>query len=309
MRALLSLLLLMLCACRHPVAFHRIEVLDQATGRGIPMVEFTLLNAVQYLTDSNGLIAVNESHLMGREIFFEVKSHGYESPVLPDTDFKGVKITPVAGGRSTIRLKRINIAERLYRLTGEGIYRDTALLGEKSPIRHPLLNAQVLGTDGASTVVFKDRLYWFFGDTNGLNDINLSSSAATSRLPGRAGLDPAAGVDLDFFVKPGGFVKAMVETSAKGLTWPYTPMVLPDEAGVERLVVRYDSGAGLGKAPKERGLAVFNEAKSVFEPHVKWDVNAPVYPDGIAFPVTEGGIRYFYFADGNPTPRTRVRAR
>ena len=113
----------------------------------------------------------------------------------------------MAGGRTTIRLPRINIAERLYRLTGEGIYREGELLGEKSPIRQPLLNAQVLRTDGASTVVFKNRLFWFFGDTNGLNDLNLSSAAATSRRPGDSGLNPALGVDLDFFTKPSGFVK------------------------------------------------------------------------------------------------------
>lgn len=301
-------LAILLIACKGRQPHHRIQAVDDATGRGVPLVELTAFNSVPYYTDSNGLVAFHEPHLMGREIFFEVKSHGYESPLLPGSDLKGVKITPIAGGRTTVRLRRINIAERLYRLTGEGIYRDTGLLGEKSPLRQPLLNAQVMGTDGASTVVFKRRLFWFFGDTNGLNDINLSSAAATSILPGRGGLDPSAGVDLDFFVKPSGFVKPMIESKRDGLAWPYTPMVLPDEKGIERLVVRYDSGTGLGKTPAERGLAVFNEARSVFEPRVRWDVKAPVYPDGIAFPVSEGGVPYFYFANGSPAPRTRVRA-
>lgn len=303
------LVLLILCACGNKRHYHRIEAVDAGTGRGVPLVEFAPLNTVLYYTDSNGLIAFHEPHLMGHEVFFAVSSHGYEAPLLPGTDLRGVKLTPVPGGRSTVKLRRVNIAERLYRLTGEGIYRDTFLLGEKCPIQQPLLNAQVLGIDGASTVVFRRRLFWFFGDTNGLNDLNLSSAAAVSRLPRDGGLDPAVGVDLEFFVKPSGFTKAMVESAAGGLTWPYSPMVLADESGVERLIVRFDSGAGLGKAPRERGLAAFNETRQIFEPLAKWDLEAPVYPDGVAFPVDVKGVRHFYFADGSPVPRTRVPAR
>ena len=32
------------------------------------------------------------------------------------------------GGSATLKLKRMNTAERLYRITGEGVYRDTVLL-------------------------------------------------------------------------------------------------------------------------------------------------------------------------------------
>ena len=41
----------------------------------------------------------------------------------------------------------LQIAERLYRVTGGGIYRDTVLAGEQPPLREPVLNGQVLGQD------------------------------------------------------------------------------------------------------------------------------------------------------------------
>ena len=44
-------------------------------------------------------------------------------------------------------IRRLNIARRLYRVTGGGIYRDSVLTGDPVPIREPLLNGQVLGQD------------------------------------------------------------------------------------------------------------------------------------------------------------------
>jgi hypothetical protein len=55
---------------------------DEDSGRGVPLVQLTALNAVRYYTDSNGLIAFYEPHLMDRNVFFEVRSHGYVPPRL-----------------------------------------------------------------------------------------------------------------------------------------------------------------------------------------------------------------------------------
>ena len=52
-----------------------------------------------------------------------------------------------AGGQGQIKLKRVNIAERLYRITGAGIYRDSVLLGQPVPIKHPLMDGLVMGQD------------------------------------------------------------------------------------------------------------------------------------------------------------------
>lgn len=308
---LTSLFTLTSCGIVRRTDYFQISMVDASTGRGVPLVELAALNAVRYYTDSNGVIAFWEPDLMGREVYFEVHSHGYQSPKLSDGKTDGVLLNVQRGGKAVIRIRRINVAERLYRVTGEGIYRDSVLLGLPVPVREPLLNAQVMGTDGASTAVYHGKLFWFFGDTNGVNyNLNLAGAAATSDLPGKGGLDPSKGVDLNFFVDDKGFAKPMFPyAEGEELVWPDGPMALPDPSGVERLVMRYDRGAGLGRPkPAERGLAVFRDDRQVFEKIVRWDVNAPLHPEHTPFRVRVKGQEYFYFAGGGPAPDVRVRA-
>ena len=58
----------------------RIEVVDDETGRGVPLVELRTVNQIRYVTDSNGIVAFDEPGLLGKKVFFHVKSHGYEYP-------------------------------------------------------------------------------------------------------------------------------------------------------------------------------------------------------------------------------------
>ena len=51
---------------RPPVC--RIQVVDEATGRGVPLVELRTVNQVRYVTDSNGVVAFDEPGLMGRKV-------------------------------------------------------------------------------------------------------------------------------------------------------------------------------------------------------------------------------------------------
>ena len=55
-----------------------ITVVDADTGRGVPLVELRTVHGVRYYTDSNGVVAFREPGLMGRTVFFHVRSHGYE---------------------------------------------------------------------------------------------------------------------------------------------------------------------------------------------------------------------------------------
>jgi hypothetical protein len=129
-----------------PNDFFRIQVVDGSTGRGVPLVELRTVNKASWWTDSNGIIAFDEPGLMDLEVFFHVQSPGYEMP----TDLlgnRGVKLKPAWGSHAEIRLKRVNIAERLYRITGQGIYRDSLLVGRPAPLKHPVINGQVMGQD------------------------------------------------------------------------------------------------------------------------------------------------------------------
>ena len=58
--------------------FFGIHVVDERTGRGVPLIELETVNHLRFVTDSAGWIAFHEPGLMGEPVFFEVKSHGYQ---------------------------------------------------------------------------------------------------------------------------------------------------------------------------------------------------------------------------------------
>ena len=208
---------------QEPAYFH-IQVFDAETGRGVPLVELTTVNNIRHITDSAGNIAFAEPGLMDQEVFFHVASHGYE---FPKDGFgnRGRKLKTTPGTKATVKLQRVNLAERLYRITGGGIYRDTVLLGLDTPIRQPFLNGKVVGSDSVVNALYRDRLYWFWGDTNrpAYPLGNFQVSGATSDPPNL--IDPARGIDLDYFVDDNtGFAKQMAPV-VRGQTW-YAPIRL-----------------------------------------------------------------------------------
>src|SRR6516162_4385150 len=74
-------------------AYAEIRVVDGATGRGVPLVELETVNRLRFVTDNAGRVAFNEPGLMGREVLFTVRSHGYEMKK-DGFGFAGVRITP-----------------------------------------------------------------------------------------------------------------------------------------------------------------------------------------------------------------------
>src|SRR6185436_17741553 len=86
-----------------------IQVIDESTGRGVPLVELKTVNNVSCWTDSAGVVAFNEPGLMDREVYFHVASPGYEDPKDAFGN-RGVKLRPAAGKRAEVKLRRLNIA-------------------------------------------------------------------------------------------------------------------------------------------------------------------------------------------------------
>jgi hypothetical protein len=306
---LASLLVLAATALARAAAsdYFRIAVVDDQTGRGVPLVELETVNGLIFMTDSNGLVAFNEPGFMGQETYSFVRSHGYE---IPKDGFgnAGVRLRPAAGGSAQIKIKRLNIAERLYRITGEGIYRDTVLLGEKTPLRKPVLDGQVLGQDSVMAVPYRGKLYWFWGDTNRASYPlgHFGTSGATSLLPGQGGLDPAAGVDLDYFVDNTGFSRKMCPNFGEGLIWIEGVLTVPDEKGQERLITQYMRMKGLGEM-LDHGIAVFNDEKGEFEKIVTFKLDDRWRcPQAHPVRVKDEGVDYFYFPV--PFPTVRVKA-
>jgi hypothetical protein len=200
-----------------------IEVVDDATGRGVPLVELRTVNEIRLVTDSNGIAALAEPGLLdgdgdndGQAVYFHVSSHGYEFPK-DGIGYRGKALKVRPGGSEQLKIRRLNIAERLYRVTGGGIYRDSVLTGRAVPIAAPVLNAQVFGSDSVVNAVYHGKIYWFWGDTNKPSYPlgNFSVPGATSPLPEAGGLDPARGVDLDYFTGPNGFAPAPTASLAR----------------------------------------------------------------------------------------------
>ena len=288
-----------------PGGYFAIEVVDAQTGRGVPLVELETTNGVRYYTDSNGLIAFHEPGLMNRQVWFGVSAHGYEYP--PDGfGNRGAKLTTKPGGSARLKVKRLNIAERLYRITGQGIYRDTVLLGRKPPIAEPLLNAEVMGQDSVLNAIYRGKLYWFFGDTSRPSYplANVHISGATTELPDR--IDPAVGFNLHYFTGKDGFSRPMAPLAGEGVVWLSGLAVVPDEAGRERMVAYFQRRRGLG-AVLANGFVVFNDATETFEKLQEVPESPPLFPTGQAFRVrSDGGTDYLYFTA--PYPALRVKA-
>lgn len=291
--------------------YYRITVVDMETGRGVPLVELKTTHDLRFVTDSNGIVALNEPELMGQTVYFSLKSHGYEHAA-DGFGYRGVALPVSRGGQGQIKIKRLNIAERLYRITGGGIYRDSVLVGQPVPIKQPLLNAQVMGQDTVMAAPYKGKLYWFWGDTNKLSYPlgNFATSGATSLLPGQGGLDPAAGIDLTYWADDKGFSKRMIPlTGFGGPVWVGGLFTLKDNQGQEKLLTKFahlkpDTSVG------ENGIAIFNDEKAVFEPVRTFPPSVPLYPEGYSFRATVNGQSYLYFQGKSVEayPIVRVRA-
>ncbi|MGB9434945.1 MAG: hypothetical protein WBQ89_22060 [Candidatus Acidiferrum sp.] len=103
-------------AAQRPADYFKIVVVDQDTGRGVPLVELRTTYEVSYYTDSNGIVAFYEPGLMNQSVWFSVQSQGYEYP----QDFLGshgttLEITP---GRLALDDPRLFLPAPLYRVAG-----------------------------------------------------------------------------------------------------------------------------------------------------------------------------------------------
>jgi hypothetical protein len=282
-----------------------IRVIDAQTDRGIPLVRLTTVNHRSFITDSQGVIAFTEPGLINRRVFFHIFSHGYEYPQ-DGFGYRGRAIYIEAGGTITLKLQRINIAERLYQVTGQGKYRHSRMLGLNIPIDEELPGG-VLGSDSVLTETIDDTIYWFWGDTNRSEYPlgNFHVPGARSQLPRKGGLEPDVGVNLTYFTNEKGFAKETSKMPGKGPTWLDCLMKIAEKDKPVRLFAMYMKV----EAPLhvyERGIVEFDLSKQIWEHRMTFPESQKVVPQGHAFKHRDKDGLFFYFAGG--MPHTRVPA-
>ncbi len=286
-----------------------IRVVDRQTGRGVPLVELRTVNEIVLHTDSAGWVAFHEPGLIDREVWFGVSSPGYEYPA-DGFGSRGIRLTPTPGGTATVKLRRLNLAERLYRITGQGIYRHSELLGLPTPAGVPPLNTGVTGQDSVQAVPYGGGLFWLWGDT-GLPHYplgNFKTTAATSPLPGPEAYRPETGVPLTYLADPRhpDRVRPMVPTDEPGMIWLFGLLTVPDPEGNETLLAHFTRRKSLAEQ-LEHGLVRLDDEAGVFRKIATFAPgNTWRFPRGNAVRARNDGQDYFYFTERFAP--TRVRA-
>ena len=135
-------------------------------------------------------------------------------------------------------VERLNIAQRLYRITGAGRLDHSLRAGLDVRELDAATRAGVFGCDSVLNAVHRGKLFWVWGDTNTARYPlgNFHSTAATSVLPAEGGRDPDEGIDLDYFLNAEKtFVKEIARMPGDGPTWLTGLVSLRDKDGKEHL--------------------------------------------------------------------------
>ena len=251
----------------------------------MPLVELRTVNEIRYVTDSAGVAAFDEPGLMGQSVFFHVKSHGYEFPK-DGFGYRGKALDGRPGGeRRRSKIHRVNIAERLYRVTGGGIYRDTVLLGRDAA--DPRAAAE---RPGARVGQRAERRLPAASSTGSgatptgraIRWATSTSPGATSTLPGEGGSTPRSGVDLTTS-STRRLRRPTAQLPGDGPTW-LVGLTRPER----RRTAASGSFAGYAKIRPpmetyERGLVEFDPETHTFEKVATFPLDAPTRPTGHAF--------------------------
>ena len=289
----------------------RVEVVDKQNGWPVPLVELRTTHELALVTDNAGVVAIDQPELLNRQAWYHVAGHGYVAPK-DGLGFRGIRLTPQPGGAVRIEVERTNIAKRLGRLTGGGLFAESQKCGER--LDWP--ESGVFGCDTVQTTLHRGKRFWLWGDTKlprypmGVFD---STSATTDPRPLES-FEPPIAVTFDYFRDNRGVPRGVAKMpgTGKGPTWVTGYVSLPDRAGRQRLVGTYAKIKGYLEA-YEIGLCVWNDDAEQFERlRTLWTKSEeapkpPLHPDGHAVPWTDDQGRHWLLF-GNPLPFMRCRA-
>jgi hypothetical protein len=289
--------------------YHKIVITDESNPlQRVPLVELSTTNGITHISDNNGVVAITEPDLLGKDVYFNIKSHGYEYPA-DGFGMRGKKVTLTPGGESKLEIKRKNLAERLYRTTGTGLDADSVLTRQAPVDNRTPEQGLLTGCDSIMSVQYKGKYYWFWGDTNRLAYPlgNFHITGATSPLDVSTSIEQ--GIQYTFFKDREGFVKPMAKMPGEGPTWIGALAVLPDKDGKERMVA-YNIKVRPNMQAYRWGIVVWNDEKEEFERLKEFDAEPAHFKDIACHTFLERdpdtGKDYLYLAA--PFPHIRVPA-
>lgn len=287
----------------------RIEISDRESGWPVPLVELRTTHQARFISDNNGLISMDSPEVMGRQVWFDVISPGYEVPK-DGFGMRGVRLTCEPGKTVKVQVNRIGIAKRLGRVTGAGIFSESQKLGHELDWKE----SGVFGQDSVQNGILGGKMFWVWGDTTmpgyplGIFD----GTGAITEITPLPSFEPPLNLALKYFRNDKGQPRGVAPVGGEGPTWITGFVGLQDKEGKERLVASYVKI----KPPLEAyrwGLCVWNNESEKFESlRVLWEKSEkspkpPLIPEGHpAFWVDSAGKRWLLF--GSPLPKFRCPA-
>ncbi len=278
---------------------------EKASGWPVPLVEIETTSKARFVTDNAGMAAFDLPEAMGREIWLGISSDGYTVPA-DGFGNRGVRATPQPGGVIRIEVSRTQIARRLGRLTGSGLFAESQKLGQMAL----LPESGITGCDTAQLAAYQGKLFWAWGDTIlpnyplGVYD----GTGATTPLHPLASFEPPLQMRFDLFRDPAGAPRGIAKMQGEGPTWITACAVVPDQHGTERLVCSYNKIRShldvyeTGLAVWEDGAASFRSIRTIWR--ADQSAAKPRHPEGHAVRWNDAQKReWLLFGDPLPTLR------
>lgn len=281
-----------------------IHVVDEVTGAGVPLVELRMVHGISWISDNGGWIYFNEPGLMDRELAWLVGGPGISYPK-DGFGYACFRARSTPGKEVTLRVSQTHIASRIGRLTGQGLYRDSELLGKSVPV--PNGNpVGLLGQDSVQAVEYQNKIFWLWGDTS-IARYPLGNFHTTCAWTA-PDADPEKGLHYQYFTMPDSpqTLRPMLPMKEPGAVWMFGLLAQRDAHGRERLFAGYSRQQGLVPAD-EKGIAEYVPEKGRFEVVAAREKAEPWrMPMGHAVRVTTSSCDHWYFSV--PFAHVRVRA-
>ena len=213
-----------------------IEVIDRKTGWPVPMIEIETTNQLKFVSDNSGRIAFDAPELMGTSTWLHVRGHGYSVPK-DGFGYRGVRVKPEAGEKIQIVVDRDQLAMRLGRLTGAGIYAESQKLGYELDWKE----SGVMGCDSVQNATHLGARFWAWGDTNlpayplGRFHMTGASTSLSEPLP----VSPPVRVAYQYFRGSDSLPRNLAEFTGDGPTWLTGLVSIPAKEGIDKLVACY----------------------------------------------------------------------